>query len=175
MAHLPVRGCIFPPMSLSSAAGLLALAAAVGGCAGLGGVLKEPDVRLDQVVVRDVGVRGGKLDLMIDVENPNRFDLRGTEIQLGFDVEGSHVGDLVFADEFTVDRGGRTRLALPLRFEWAGVGAALRTALSQGAIPYEMKGQLKLVTPWGAQSVPFTRTGRAPLTSVGDAVVPSSR
>jgi LEA14-like dessication related protein len=163
-------------MGFRSAGGLLALAAALGGCAGLGNALKEPDVRLDRVVVRDIGMRGGNLDLMVDVDNPNGFDLRGTEVELGFDVEGSHVGDVRYADEFSVDRGGRTTLTLPLRFEWAGVGGAVRTALSQGEIPYEMKGQISLQTPWGPHSVPFTKTGRAPLTRVGGVLpVPTGR
>jgi LEA14-like dessication related protein len=155
---------------------LLALAAALGGCAGLGNTLKEPDVRLERVVVRDVGLRGGILDLMVDVDNPNAFDLRGTEVELGFDVEGSHVGDVRYVDEFSVDRGGQTTLRLPLRFEWAGVGSALRTALSYAEIPYEMKGQVRLQTPWGAHSVPFTREGRAPLSRVGNVLsVPTGR
>jgi LEA14-like dessication related protein len=152
------------------------LAAALGGCAGLGNAMKEPGIRLQRVVVREVGVRGGRLDLMVDLDNPNAFDLRGTEVELGFDVEGSHVGDVRYEDEFSVDKGGRTTLALPLRFEWVGVGTALRTALSYGELPYTMKGQIKLQTPWGAHSVPFTREGRAPLTRVGDVLpIPTGR
>jgi LEA14-like dessication related protein len=163
-------------MGLRGAAGLLVLAAALGGCAGLGNTMKEPGIRLERVVVRDVGVRGGKLDLMVGLDNPNPFDLRGTEVALGFDVQGSHVGDVRYVDEFSVDRRGKTTLALPLAFEWAGVGAALRSALSHGEIPYAMKGQIKLQTPWGAHSVPFTREGRAPLTRVGDALpIPTGR
>lgn len=154
-------------MRLRGAAGLLVLGAALAGCAAVGNALRNPEVELEQVVVRDVGVRGGSLDLLVGVENPNAFDLRGTEVELGFDVEGSHVGDVRYADDFSVNSGGRTTLTLPLRFEWAGVGSALRTALSQGDIPYEMKGQIRLQTPWGAQSVPFTREGRVPLSRVG--------
>ena len=154
----------------------LALAAALAGCAGLSNALREPDIRLDRVIVRDIGVRGGKLDLELDIENPNGFDLRGTALTLGLDVEGSHVGDVRFSDEFTVERDGITSLTLPLRFEWAGVGGALRSALTQGEIPYEMKGDISLQTPWGAHRVPFTKTGRAPLTNmVGVPAVGTSR
>jgi LEA14-like dessication related protein len=157
------------------AAVTLALAA-LSGCAGLGNALREPDIRLDRVIVRDIGIRGGKLDLEVEVANPNGFDLRGTELALGLDVEDSHLGDVRISDEFTVDRNGSTSLTLPLQFEWAGVGGALRTALSQGEIPYEMKGELSLQTPWGAHSVPFTKTGRAPLTNlVGVPAVGTSR
>ena len=162
-------------MVFTRAAGSLLLAVALGGCAGLGNALKEPEVRLDRVVLREVGVRGGNLDLLVEMDNPNGFDLRGTEIELGFDVEGSHVGDVRLADEFSVERNGSTTLTLPLRFEWAGVGSVVRTALTQREIPYEMKGQVSLQTPWGAHSVPFTRTGRAPLTRVGGVFVPTGR
>ncbi len=154
-------------MRLRVGAGPLMLCAVLAGCAALGNALKDPEVELQQVVVRDVGVRGGSLDLLVGVENPNAFDLRGTEVVLGFDVEGSHVGDVRYDSDFSVNSGGRTTLTLPLRFEWAGVGSALRSALTAGAVPYEMKGQITLQTPWGAQSVPFTRQGRVPLTRAG--------
>lgn len=163
-------------MGLGGFVALPALAVGICGCAALGNTLKEPDIRLDRVIVREVGIRGGNLDLMVEVDNPNAFDLRGTEVELGLDVEGSHVGDVRFDDEFTVDKGSLTTLTLPLRFEWAGVGSALRTALASGELPYEMKGQIKVQIPWGAHSVPFTRAGRAPLTRVGGALpAPTSR
>ena len=162
-------------MRLRGAAGPLLLAVALAGCAAVGTALRNPEVELDRVMVRDVGVRGGSLDLLVGFENPNPFDLRGTEVVLGFDVEGSHVGDVRHTDTFSLDRGGRTTLTLPLRFEWAGVGSALRLALSSGEIPYEMKGEVTIQTPWGAQSVPFTREGRVPLSRVGALPAATSR
>ena len=162
-------------MRLGGAAGPLMLAAALAGCAAVNNALQKPDVKLERVLVRDVGVRGGELELQLGLENPNPFDLRGTEIALGFDVEGSHVGDVRYADDFNLAEGVRTKLSLPLRFEWAGVGTVLQAALSTGEIPYAMKGQLTIETPWGAQSVPFTREGRVPLSRVGALPAATSR
>ena len=162
-------------MRLGGAAGPLMLAAALAGCAAVNNALQKPDVKLERVLVRNVGVRGGELELQLGLENPNPFDLRGTEIALGFDVEGSHVGDVRYADDFNLAEGGRTKLSLPLRFEWAGIGTALQAALSTGEIPYAMKGQLTIETPWGAQSVPFTREGRVPLSRVGALPAATSR
>ena len=152
-------------MKLGVLAGLAAAAAL--GCAGIGNNFEEPDVRLDHVVVRGVGLTGGTLDLVIGVHNPNQFDLRGTQLRLGFDVEDSHVGDIDYRDDFSVQRGDTTMLTLPVRFEWAGVGSAVRTALSYGDLPYRMKGEVTLQTPFGRASVPFSREGRAPLSRVG--------
>jgi len=151
--------------------GLLALA----GCAGIGNYFQDPEIELDRVIVRGIGLTGGVLDLVVDVHNPNRFDLQGTQIRLGFDVEGAHVGDVDYRDEFAVQRGERTTLTLPVRFQWAGVGSAVRAALGYGDIPYTMKGEVSLDTPFGRRSVPFSREGRAPLTRAGGAIpVPGS-
>jgi LEA14-like dessication related protein len=162
-------------MRLGGPAAPLLLAAALAACAAVSNALQEPDVKLERVVVREVGVRGGELELQLSLDNPNPFDLRGTEIALGFDVEGSHVGNVRYADDFNLVSGGRTGLTLPLNFEWAGVGSALKAALSTGEIPYDMKGQLTIQTPWGAQSVPFTREGRVPLSRVGALPAATSR
>lgn len=150
-------------MNLRTGLGWSAAALLVTSCSAIGDNFKEPDVRLDRVIVRGVNLTGGTLDLIVDVHNPNHFDLRGTSLRLGFDVEGSHLGDVAYDDEFTVDRGDTTELTLPLRFGWAGVGSAVRSALGYGEIPYTMKGEIGVQTPFGRWEVPFTRDGRAPL------------
>lgn len=153
-------------MRLRTALGTLGVLL-VGGCGGIGDNFKDPDVHLNRVVVRGVGLTGGTLDLVVGVENPNNFDLKGTKMQVGFDVQDSHVGDINYEDEFQVQKGDSTILTLPVTFNWSGVGGAVRAALGYGDIPYKMKGQLTLDTPWGRHSVPFTREGRAPLTRAG--------
>ena len=127
----------------------------------------DPQVQLRAVGVRGLDLTGGTLDLHLDVYNPNRFDLRGTRIELGFEVDGSHVGDIALDDDFNVTDGDTTRVVLPLRFTWTGANAAARAALNYGEIPYTMMGQVQLDTPIGARVVPFTRSGRAPLTRGG--------
>ena len=156
-------------MKLGAILGSLGLAV-LAGCAGIGDMLKEPDVRLDRVVVRGIGLTGGTLDLIVGIHNPNNFDLRGTELRVGFDVENTHLGDVEYREDFEVQRGDTTMLTLPVRFEWAGVGSAVRAALGYGDIPYTLKGDVSLQTPFGRRSVPFSREGRAPLTRSGGGI-----
>ena len=148
-----------------------AVTALAAGCAGLSGVFQDPDVHLDRAMLRNVSATGGTLDLLVGVHNPNRFDLRGIRLQLGFDVEDSHVGDLEYGDEFRVQQGETTVLRLPLRFAWSGLAGAARTALGAGELPYTLRGQLTLDTPLGLRKVPFTREGRVQLAR-GDATIP---
>jgi LEA14-like dessication related protein len=152
---------------------LVALALPSAACSGIGNNFREPDIQLDHAVVRGFGLTGGNLDLVVKVDNPNNFSLQGTKLQVGVDVEGSHLGDITYDDDFAVAENGTTTLTLPLRFGWSGVGSAVRAALGYGDLPYKMKGQATLRTPWGRQVVSFTHEGRAPLTrSGGNVAIP---
>ncbi|HJR15836.1 MAG TPA: LEA type 2 family protein [Gemmatimonadales bacterium] len=146
---------------------IVAFAASAAACAGIGNNFSQPEIQLDHVIVRGIGLSGGNLDLVVKVENPNNFRLHGTRLELGIDVEGQHLGDITYDDDFSVAQNGTTTLTLPLRFGWAGVGSAVRAALSYGDLPYKMNGQAELSTPWGRAEVPFTREGRVPLTRPG--------
>jgi len=152
---------------------LLLLSAA---CSGLGINFREPDIQLDHAVVRGVGLTGGNLDLVVKVKNPNSFALQGTKLQVGIDVEGSHLGDITYDNDFAVTENGETTITLPLRFGWSGVGSAVRAALGYGDLPYKMKGQATLRLPGGAKTVvSFTHEGRAPLIrSGGNVAVPGT-
>ena len=149
---------------------LLVMAVSAAACSGIGSNFRQPEIQLDHVVVRGLGFSGGNLDLVVTVENPNNFTLRGTRLELGIDIEGQHLGDIAYDDDFSVTENGSTTLTLPLRFGWAGVGSAVRAALGYGDLPYKMKGQAEIRTPWGKAEVPFTREGRAPLTRPGGTV-----
>jgi len=154
-------------MSLRAQARLLPLMVSIGACSAIGDLFKEPDVQLERAVVRGVSLTGGNLDLIVKVDNPNGFTLEGTRLEVGFDVEGEHLGDIAYDDDFAVPENGTTTITLPLRFGWAGVGSAVRAALGSGDLPYKMKGQVELRTPWGRKEVPFTHEGRVPLTRLG--------
>ena len=152
---------------------VLVLAVSTIACGGIGNNFREPEIQLDRAIVRGVGITGGNLDLVVKVDNPNNFTLQGTKLEVGVDVEGQHLGDITYDDDFSVPENGTTTLTLPLRFGWVGVGSAVRAALGYGDLPYKMKGQAELRTPWGRKEVPFTREGRVPLTrSGGNVAIP---
>lgn len=139
----------------------------LAGCAGLPTYFKDPDLKLQRVVVRGVGLTGGTMDLIVGVYNPNSFDLHGTRLQVGFDVEESHVGDVEYTSDFQVQKGDTTLVTLPVQFNWNGLAGAVRSALGYGELPYKLAGQLTVETPFGDHKIAFTREGRAPLTRVG--------
>ncbi len=163
--------CPVSVMRLLLAPLVLGLMTSTAACSAMSEIFREPDVQLERVVVRSVGLTGGNLDLIVGVENPNGFTLQGTRLEVGFDVEGQHLGEIAYDDDFSVTENGKSTLTLPLTFGWAGVGGAVRAALGSGDLPYKMKGQVELKTPWGRREVPFTREGRVALTRLARALV----
>lgn len=151
-------------------AGLLGTVAAVAtGCGGgaYGSPrLLEPDVELTQVVVRGVGLLGGALDLVVDVENPNDLDLRVIGVDGGLETPEGPVGTIRSREVADLPARGTTTLVLPMRFEWRNVSSAFRTALGYGDLPYRFRGQVRLEYGDRILSYPFTREGRVPLVNV---------
>jgi LEA14-like dessication related protein len=143
---------------------LMILLGGVSGCATLGmAKFQEPTIELTSVVVRSLGLTGGSLDLMLNVTNPNSFDLKGTRLDLGLDVENTHFGDVQLTDAFNLPKGQLTTVVVPMSFQWAGVGAAARSAMSYGTVKYVIKGTASLQTPFGLERVPFSRDGSVAL------------
>jgi LEA14-like dessication related protein len=124
---------------------------------------QEPTVELNTIIVRGIGLTGGTLDVVLDVTNPNNVDLKGTRLELGLDVEGTHFGDVDLNDAFNLPKNTPTMITVPLTFNWAGVGAAARSAFNYGTVKYDMKGRASLETPWGVERVPFARSGSVAL------------
>ncbi len=122
----------------------------------------DPKIELAQLALRSIGFTGGTLDVTFSFDNPNDFEVKGTRLEAGLDVEGIHFGDLVLDDTYTLTKSGVTQLTVPLNFTWKGVGAAAKAALGYGSVQYQIKGRALLQTPVGTEvSVPFTRTGSA--------------
>ncbi len=151
-------------------AGLLgAMAVMASGCGG--GAYRsprilEPDVALTQVVVRGVGLLGGALDLVVEVDNPNDFALRVVGVDGGLETPQGPVGSIRSRQVEDLPARGTATLVLPMRFEWRDVGNAFRTALGYGDLPYRFRGQVRLEYGDRILSYPFTREGRVPLKSL---------
>lgn len=139
-----------------------AVAVTVAACSALGRqVFRQPVVTLQDVRVTGLGLTGGSLDVLLDVENPNGFRLDAT--RLTYDVL---VGDSVrFAEgvvdsRFTVDANATQQVRIPVNFTYAGVGAAGRQLIQSGAVDYHVTGNVTVGSPIGSFTVPYSSTGR---------------
>src|SRR5213593_1220928 len=133
-------------------------------CATLGRLaFTEPDVELQEVAVTGIGLTGGTFELVFDVYNPNEYRIRSTRLEVGVDLEGTHFGDALLERPLDLSPTNHSRVVVPVRFEWAGVGAGARALLTKQAINYALTGRVILDTPLGDKRVGLTGRGQVPL------------
>ena len=144
---------------------LVVSAALLSGCATLRSALSfhEPQIELKEINITGMGLSGGTLDLVFDVYNPNDYRLRSTRLEVGLDLEGTHFGDALIDRPLDLSPTNHSRVVMPVRFEWAGVGAAARGLLTRQALTYGVTGAVLLDTPVGEKRVQLRGTGNVPL------------
>jgi LEA14-like dessication related protein len=133
-------------------------------CATLGRLsFTEPDVSLQEIAVTGIGLTGGTLDLVFDVYNPNEYRLRSTRLEVGLDLEGKHFGDALLDRPLDLSPTNHSRVVVPVRFEWAGIGAGAKALVTRQTVGYGITGAVLLETPLGDRRVALKGAGTVPL------------
>ncbi len=150
---------------------LVSICAAVGHLTGCAAVLQQlqfskPSLALESIQVTGLSFTGGSVDLILDVFNPNSFDLNTMRVEAGIDLEGTHFGDVSWEEPVTLPSEEHTTVRVPLAFTWSGVGAGTRGLLTKGAVSYVLDTRLFLDTPLGDRAVGFETTGNVPLLKI---------
>ena len=148
----------FPSVRLSVAVVLLAACATLRNLA-----FTEPDLQLQEIDVTGIGFTGGTFDLVFDVYNPNEYRIRSTRLEVGVDLERTHFGDALLERPLDLSPTNHSRVVVPVRFEWTGVGAGAKALLTRRAVAYGLTGTVLLETPLGDQRVTLHGSGNVPL------------
>jgi LEA14-like dessication related protein len=144
------------------------LSVSVASCATLKNALtfQEPQIALQEINVTGLGLTGGTLDLVFDVYNPNGYRLRSTRLSVGLDLEDTHFGEALIDKPLDLSPENHSRVVMPVRFAWTGVGAAARALLERQALDYGITGTAMLDTPMGERRVQLKGKGNVPLTKM---------
>ena len=143
----------------------LVLSAALCGCATLRNAIhfEQPDVVLQEIHITSLGLQSGTLDLVFDVYNPNQYRLRSTRLEVGLELARRDFGTALIDKPLDLSPQNHSRVVMPVRFTWAGVGAAARSLLQSQELPYGITGAVILDTPLGERRVELTGDGKVPL------------
>ncbi|HEY8165957.1 MAG TPA: LEA type 2 family protein [Gemmatimonadaceae bacterium] len=135
---------------------------ALGGCATLGlGGFKEPLVRFSDVKLRGLGLSGGSADVILNVYNPNGYNLNAARLTYTLFVgDNLKLGDGMLQNAFRVKDHDSTFVTIPVNFTYAGLGAAGQQLLQSGSVSYRVMGDLTVDTPLGNFTRPYDQRGR---------------
>src|SRR4051812_48314075 len=94
--------------------GAMAAAALATGCASLGrSSFRDPIVNFRDLQVEGVGTKGGTIDVILSVYNPNGYRLDATRLNYRLLVDTTTVGQGVYNSHFAVQSGDSTIVKLP--------------------------------------------------------------
>jgi len=155
---------------MRKAASAVIVSVAVLACATLRNALtfESPQVELQEINVTGMGLSGGTLDLVFDVYNPNQYRLRSTRLEVGLELASTDFGEALIDKPLDLSPQNHSRVVMPVRFTWAGVGAAARSLLQSQALPYGITGAVILDTPLGERRVQLQSKGNVPLRKLLD-------
>ena len=149
----------------------LALLLATAACSS---VVRQPEVHLDGVRVGGIGLRGGTLVALVNVRNPNGFDLETRS--LTYDMQVAHpdsAGQWVSFSQGTLDEpirvesGRSTVIEVPVQFRYSDLGGAWQSILDTGTFTYRVRGDVRLSEPIG-RTFPYAHSGTVSLSGVRD-------
>lgn len=147
--------------TLLLAATLAVTTAGVTGCASLGRqAFAEPVVKFQEMRLNGLGLTGGSLDVVLNVENPNGYRLDATRMTYKLFIDTIAFGEGTVDQRLTVEEKSQTTVRIPVNFTYTGVGAAGRALIQNGTVPYRVTGDLTVATPVGNFTRPYDMTGR---------------
>lgn len=123
----------------------------------------RPEFEVARIEVTGIGLQGGSFNLVLDVTNPNAYDLPTTRFNVTIDLEDTHFGSVDVDDAPTLVKNASTTVVVPVRFSWSGVGAGARALLTRGAVRYLVDTEVELDTPLGTRAVNTKLDGEVPL------------
>ena len=124
---------------------------------------EKPQIELQEINVTGLGLTGGTLDLVFDVYNPNDYRVRSTRLEVGLELAGTDFGEALIDKPLDLSPVNHSRVVMPVRFAWSGVGAAARSLLESQELPYGLTGAVLLDTPIGERRVELSSKGNVPL------------
>ena len=144
---------------------VLSLLAPLLSCATLRNAIQfqTPDIVLQEINITGLGLQGGTLDLVFDVYNPNKYSLRSTRLDVSLQLAGTDFGEALIDKPLDFSPENHSRVLMPVRFAWSGVGAAARALLQSQELPYGLTGAVVLDTPIGERRVGLKSKGSVPL------------
>lgn len=151
---------------------LVALLVVTAGCSRP----EPPTFVVKSVKVAQLDLAGVSLDVGADVQNPNRFGLTVKEVTARVLLDGTReAGQVTLTKPVELPASGSTSVVVPLRMQWAGIGAGAAIAAERRDVPYVVEGTASIAGGPVVVAVPFKANGtftRAQLESAVGSALP---
>jgi LEA14-like dessication related protein len=127
---------------------------------------EEPTVDLDSIEITGLGISGVSLNIWLDVFNPNDFQIGATRIEADLQLEETDFGSALLEEDVEIAPSSHTRVKVPARFTWDGIGTGVRALLVRGVVDYQLETNLRVKTSLGTRNMSFKSRGEVPISDL---------
>jgi LEA14-like dessication related protein len=128
--------------------------------------VRSPEVAIADVRVVGLGLTGGTAEILLEVNNPNRFGLEVREFSYLLEVADPARPDRwdtlaagITSDTVRLDRRSTSVVPLRIPFRYSALGTALRAWMQGGEIPYRLEGDIRARGAGIQRDLPFRSRG----------------
>jgi LEA14-like dessication related protein len=140
--------------------GAFAVMLTLSGCRSLAkAAFIPPEVAVADTKVRNISLRGGALDVVLRVENPNDFRLDVSGVRYVVWVDSTQVATGTVERLVTLPPRSATTVEVPVEFVLDALRVVMVRFVSTGSVPYRVTGEFQYVTPFGRITRPFESGG----------------
>jgi LEA14-like dessication related protein len=136
------------------------------GCAS---AVKRPEIDLIGIRLGGIGIRGATLIAELDITNPNDFTIETDSVAYQLFANTSSDGGTwqpvlqrTFTQRMVIPEDEKTRVEIPIEFNYSEMTGAARSILDRGTFNYRIQGNAYVREPL-KRTIPFTKTGNVSL------------
>lgn len=143
----------------------LLMVLAVAGCAGVPQDVRPPEVHLSDIRPQpSAGVLEQSMQLVLNVRNPNDFDMPLDGMRFDLELNGRHFATALSDQETVIPRLGEKRITATASTGLATMIQQLMVVGQRGGLDYKLEGDAFLGGR-GGRMVPFTNEGEVRMSS----------
>ncbi len=131
----------------------------------LGWILEKPSFVLREIILSPRSLIEMSLLLSLDVQNPNRFDLKLTSFEYTVYLNNEEIGNGRLEKELLIPSSSITRVQAPVAANFKNLAESLKSVISGLAgkdVAYKIEGKVNVKALYGSFNFPFSQEGRIP-------------
>jgi len=126
----------------------------------LGWILEKPSFAIRGVTLRPLSFTEINLLLDLEVQNPNRFDLKLQSFEYIVYLKNEEIGNGRLEKELMIPASSTTQIQVPVAAKFKDMSGSLRVILTEGDLPYKIEGKANVRAAFGSREFPFSKDGR---------------
>lgn len=142
---------------------LLVLTVSIVSCASIKEMIKEPDVKYDDMKITAISLKDIDLQFNFQINNPNSYGVTLTDFDYQLEINNASFLDGEQTAETQVPASGSGFFQVPVRVNYSTLYNTVRSLSGKDEAPYRIKGTARVKTPIGPIGIPFSASGNFPL------------